>query len=88
LGGSPPGEHEPAARSGSPAIGYQRIEAAAFALLCRMRDHPHAPLPKAGCDGTSRRMVGRYARNLICEQSVELHDPATAQALLAKVQPS
>jgi len=47
-----------------------------------------SPLPKAGRDGTSRRMVGRYARNLICEQSVELHDPATAQALLAKVQPS
>lgn len=25
----------------TPAIGYQRIEAEAFALICRMRDHPH-----------------------------------------------
>jgi hypothetical protein len=25
----------------TPAIGYQRIESEAFALICRMRDHPH-----------------------------------------------
>ena len=44
-------------------------------------------LPNAGCDGTSRRMVERYARKLICEQFVKSHDPTTAQSLLAKVQP-
>jgi hypothetical protein len=25
----------------TPAIGYQRMETGAFALICRMRDHPH-----------------------------------------------
>jgi len=33
-------------------------------------------------------MVGRYVRTLMSEPLVESHDPAAAQALLPKVQPS